>query len=38
MKRKDLRNFVKTKREDGDGAIKIFRDLSGAVSFPTVQR
>jgi transposase len=38
MKSKDLRNVVKIKRENGDGATKIFHDLNGAVSFRTIQR
>jgi hypothetical protein len=38
MKSKDLRNVVKIKRENGDGASKIFHDLNGAVSFRTIQR
>ena len=37
MKHKDLRNIVKIKCENGDGPMKIFRDLSGAVSLTQIK-
>lgn len=38
MKSKDIRMAVKNKSESGDGPAKIFRDLGGAVSLPTIKR
>jgi hypothetical protein len=37
MKHKDLRNIVKIKCENGDGPMKIFRDLCGAVSLTQIK-
>ena len=38
MKSKDLQNIVISKRQNGDGPTKIFRDLSGALCLKTVKR
>ena len=38
MKSKDLQNIVISKRQNGDGPIKIFRDLSGGLCLKTVKR
>ena len=37
MKSKDIQKVVKTKYENGDGQEKIYRDLAGAVSLPTIK-
>ena len=37
MKSKDIQRVVKTKYENGDGQAKIYRDLAGAVSLPTIK-
>ncbi|CAF2180566.1 unnamed protein product [Rotaria magnacalcarata] len=37
MKSKGIQKVVKTKYENGDGLTKIFRDLAGAVSLPTIK-
>ncbi|CAF3681109.1 unnamed protein product [Rotaria socialis] len=37
MKSKDIQNVVKIKYENGDGPSKIYRDLAGAVSLPTIK-
>ena len=37
MKSKDIQKVVKTKYENGDGPAKIYRDLAGAVSLPTIK-
>ncbi|CAF2225095.1 unnamed protein product [Rotaria magnacalcarata] len=37
MKSKDIRKVVKTKYENDDGPAKIYRDLAGAVSLPTIK-
>lgn len=38
MKDKDLQRIVKIKHDKGLGPIKIFRDLEGVVSLPTINR
>lgn len=38
MKSKDLQKLVISKRQNGDGPKRIFDDLCGAVSLPTVKR
>ena len=38
MKNKDLQNIVISKRQNGDGPAKIFRDLSGGLCLKTVKR
>ena len=38
MKSKDLQNIVISKRQNGDGPTKIFRDLSGGLCLKTVKR
>ena len=38
MKSKDLKQLVISKRENGTGPMKIFQDLNGLVSLPTIQR
>ena len=37
MKSKDIQRVVKTKYENGDGPAKMYRDLAGAVSLPTIK-
>ena len=37
MKSKDIEKVVKTKYENGDDSIKIYCDLTGAVSLPTIK-
>ncbi|CAF3455577.1 unnamed protein product [Rotaria socialis] len=37
MKSKDIQKVVKIKYENGDGPSKIYRDLAGAVSLPTIK-
>ncbi|CAF3169579.1 unnamed protein product [Rotaria sp. Silwood2] len=37
MKSKDIQKVVKIKYENGDGPAKIYRDLAGAVSLPTIK-
>ena len=37
MKSKDIQKVVKTKYENGDGPAKIYRDLAGTVSLPTIK-
>ena len=37
VKSKDIQKVVKIKYENGDGAAKIYRDLAGAVSLPTIK-
>ena len=38
MKSKHLQNIVISKRQNGDGPTKIFRDLSGGLCLKTVKR
>ena len=38
MKSKDLQKIVFSKRQNGDGPTKIFRDLSGGLCLRTVER
>ena len=38
MKSKDFQKLVLSKYEIGDGPTKIFRDLNGAISLPTIER
>ena len=38
MKSKDIQRLVLSKYEIGDGPTKIFRDLNGAISLPTIER
>ena len=38
MKSQDLQNVVISKYKNGDGPTKIFRDLSGTLSLPTIKR
>ena len=37
MKSKDIQEFLKTKYENSDGPIKIYRDLAGVVSLQTIK-
>ncbi|CAF1369238.1 unnamed protein product [Rotaria sp. Silwood1] len=37
MKSKDIQKVVKIKYENGDGPAKIYRDLAGVVSLPTIK-
>ena len=37
MKSKDIQKVVKTKYENGDGPAKIYGDLAGTVSLPTIK-
>ena len=37
MKSKNIQKVVKTKYENGDGLAKVYRDLAGAVSLPTIK-
>ena len=37
MKSKDIQKVVKTKYENEDGPARIYRDLAGAVSLPTIK-
>ncbi len=37
MKSKDMRAAVKNKYENGDGPTKMYRDLGGVVSLPTIK-
>ena len=37
MKSKDIHKVVKTRYENGDSPAKIYRDLVGAVSLPTIK-
>ena len=37
MKSKDIQKVVKTKYENGEDPTKIYRDLAGAVSLPTIK-
>ena len=37
MTRKDIQKVVTTRYENGDGPAKIYRDLAGAVSLPTIK-
>jgi transposase len=36
MKSKDVQTVVKNKYENGDGLVKVFQDLGGVVSLPTI--
>ncbi|CAF4596493.1 unnamed protein product, partial [Rotaria socialis] len=38
MKSKDIQKLVLSKYENGDGPTKIFRDLNGTLSLPTIER
>ena len=38
MKSKDVQNIVLSKRKNGEGPSKIFRDLNGAVALSTIKR
>ena len=38
MKSKDIQNLVLSKYQSGDEPAKIFRDLNGSVSLPTIER
>ena len=38
MKSKDVQKVVFSKYEKGDGTTKIFQDLNGAISLPTIER
>jgi transposase len=38
MKSNDVQNIVLSKRKNGDGPKKIFEDLNGAASLPTIKR
>ena len=38
MKSKDLQKLVLSKYEEGDGTTKIFQDLNGTISLPTIER
>ena len=37
MKSKDVQKVIKTKYENGDGSARIYRDLAGALSLPTIE-
>ena len=37
MKSKDIQKVVKTKYENGDSPTKIYRDLTAAISLPTIK-
>ena len=38
MKSTDIQKLVLSKYESGDGPTKIFRDLNGTISLPTIER
>ncbi|CAF5072708.1 unnamed protein product, partial [Rotaria magnacalcarata] len=38
MKSKDIQKLVLSKYENGDGPTKLFRDLNGTLSLPTIER
>ena len=38
MKSLDVRNIVISKHKNGEGPAKIFRDLNGTLSLPTIKR